>query len=80
MTKFEVGRVYRVISIEDNNAFWFFEVTHRTSKQVTFNQPGDPTQFKKRINLRNDVEVAYPFGKYPMCPMLNASRAVDKEN
>ena len=77
LTKFEVGSIYHMRSIGDADCVWRFQVTRRTAKSVWLkpwysgSKVGEIT--RRKIAINGDCEIAEPFGRYSMSPVLKAS-------
>ncbi len=77
MIKFETGTTYTARSIGDLNCVFEFTVTKRTARFVTLSGEG---QAAKRCKIKIDVEgpenveFAFPFGRYSMAPVIKADR------
>lgn len=78
MKTFEIGKKYLVRSVCDHNCVWTFEVIDRTAATVKLS---DGKQVKTcRINKAYseyiNAETVFPLGKYSMCPVLSADKAI----
>ena len=74
MAKFEVGKKYTGRFATDSNAKSCFEVLERTEKRIKIkNQETGEIKTVGVINLDGD-EIAYPFGKYSMAPVIRGKR------
>lgn len=73
MFKFEVGKVYSMRSVCDQNCIWSYEVIARTAKMVTLKQKDKYEHIQKcRISEWGNSEICKPLGSYSMCPILSA--------
>ncbi len=73
--KFEVGKKYSCRSLCDYNTVFDYTVISRTAKQITISTMGGVT--KRGVKLDSDgSEMCYPEGRYSMCPVIKANRAV----
>ena len=74
MKKFEIGGIYSMTSVCDQNCTWSYIVTARTAKTITISD-GKETK-KCRVNEKvsgyHNAETIYPLGRYSMCPSLTA--------
>lgn len=72
---FEPGETYFCHWVTDHTARTPVTVIRRTAKFVTL-QSDDGTVKRCGVTLSDGQEVAYPFGRYSLCPIL---RAGDRE-
>jgi len=73
MKKFEVDKVYLMVSPCDTNAIWKYQVIKKTEKTVTLRSLIDDEITRKKIH-KTDTELCFPLGRYSMCPVLKATR------
>lgn len=75
---FEVGATYECRWPGDHTMTTPCTVVARTAKFVTVHRFGDPADVTHRVgvNTWDGREVALPWGKYSMCPVLGANRRV----
>ena len=78
LQKFNVGSIYFMRSVGDADCVWRFQVVRRTEKSVwlkpwysNFVEPGEVT--RRKIAINGDCEIAEPFGRYSMSPVLKAN-------
>ena len=73
--KFITGKTYTGRFISDSNATFEFEIIKRTAKRITIKDA-----FTKELKVigtsldRDGNEIAYPMGRYSMCPTIRAER------
>lgn len=74
MKKFEIGKEYSTRSICDHNCIFKFMIVKRTDKSVWIQDVKDPNSkiVRKKIEIYNDTEEFYPYGKYSMAPIIKA--------
>ncbi len=75
MLKFEVGKTYTGRFISDSDCTYGFKILSRTAKRITITDA--ITHEVKQIGVSLDQsgnEMAYPFGRYSMCPIIRAER------
>lgn len=75
MTKFEIGKEYKMTSACDHNCVWTYKVIARTACMITLEDERGQTK-KCRINKQSseyfNAEAVHPLGKYSMAPILRA--------
>jgi len=74
MIKFEAGKTYSYTSICDSSSITELTITKRTDKSVWI----DGSRFAVKPSYDNECEIVYPCGKYSMCPILRATKIVNK--
>lgn len=74
--KFEVGKKYTAQFIGDADLKPVFEVLKRTDKTLTVKGENEKESVTKKIEVWNDTEKIYPYGKYSMAPALSADKEV----
>lgn len=76
MTKFEVGKVYEMTSICNQDCVWSYVVVGRTESTITLKDLVTETVKRCRVNKylteTSGCESVYPLGRYSMCPILRA--------
>ena len=70
MKKFETGKEYSTPSICDYNCLFSFIILKRTEKSVWIRVYGNLT--RRQIEIYDNTETFYPFGKYSMAPIIKA--------
>ena len=72
MTKFEVGKVYTSRFISNSDSTIEVEVIKRTAKRLTIRT----SEGVSTVGIRSydDIEIAYPLGKYSMAPVIKSNR------
>lgn len=81
ITKFKPGNTYKMGLVTDSSAEIFFKVVKRTESTVVIvevdskNKPREKP-VKKGVQIWQDVESCYPYGKYSMAPILRADKVV----
>ena len=80
MAKFEVGKVYRMRSIGDQNCTWDYKVVSRTQSTITLQETDGSAVKTCRINARATeifgCEAVKPLGRYAFSPSLRADKEV----
>ena len=75
MTKFEIGKNYKMGCIGDHSIIWTYIVLARTAKTVTL--WSDHGEVKRcRIREYAGAECVDPLGRYSMSPILSADNPV----
>ena len=74
MTKFEIGKQYKMRSACDHECVWTFTVVDRTAKTVTITDGNEIRKCKiaQKETEWSGHESVYPLGKYSLCPILRA--------
>ncbi|KKL63395.1 hypothetical protein LCGC14_2175520 [marine sediment metagenome] len=70
MKRFEIAKTYTTRSACDHNCIFSHEVLNRTKKMVIIKVHGEIV--RRKIEVYNDSETIYPYGKYSMAPVLTA--------
>ena len=70
MKRFEIAKTYTTRSAGDHNCMFSHEILSRTAKTVTIKVHGE--NVRRKIEVYNDSETIYPYGKYSMAPVLTA--------
>ena len=76
MQKFEPGRIYQTRLITDHDSIIKFYVVSRTDKSVIIKGDLVPEPKRFKIHSFKDEETIFPWGKYSMCPSIDASDEV----
>lgn len=74
MKKFEVGGLYTMKSVCDQNCVWRYIVTKRTAQTVTLSDGKEVIRCRiiKGASAYLNAETVYPLGQYSMAPSLTA--------
>ena len=75
MKRFEVGKIYSVRSIGNNDCIWSYEVVTRTAYTITLKDKHGEVKrcrISKKFSEYCNVETVLPEGNYSMCPILRA--------
>lgn len=70
MRKFNVGATYETRSICDHNCIYSFTILRRTERSVWVEVDGEVV--RRGIEIYQDAETFYPFGKYSMAAIIKA--------
>jgi len=70
MTKFEPGKTYTTRSVCDHNCIFSAKILKRTAKTVTAETQDGVV--RRKIEVWNDAETFFPFGKYSMAAIISA--------
>ena len=70
MKKFETGKTYSTRSICDHNCIFSFKILRRTAKSVWVKVDGE--KVRRAIEVYDEKETFYPFGKYSMAAIISA--------
>jgi len=71
VTKFEVGKEYKVRSVGDHDCIFSFTVTGRSNKFIMIN--GEGRTRRVGITIYDGAETALPLGKFSMAPIIRAA-------
>ena len=71
MKTFEIGKTYTTRSVCDHNCIFSAKILKRTAKTVTIKTDGDVV--RRKIEVWNDAETFFPFGKYSMAAIISAN-------
>ena len=75
-TKFEVGNIYEMRLVGDNDLRPHFICTKRTAKTVTFESKTGNEKFTKRINKCTEGHDRIVHGSYSMAPYIKSNKIV----
>lgn len=77
MMKFEIGKVYSMNSVCDQNCVWSYTVIARTAQTITLNDGKETKRCRisKKISEYLGAESIFPLGQYSMAPILSADKA-----
>ncbi|KKN01360.1 hypothetical protein LCGC14_1128570 [marine sediment metagenome] len=70
MKRFEIAKTYMTCSACDHNCIFSHKILYRTKKMVIIKVHGE--NVRRKIEVYNDSETIYPYGKYSMAPILTA--------
>jgi len=73
MNKFKPGQKLQTRSTCDNNCIYTGKVVSRTAKTIMLNVQMEGI-VRRKIEIYDNTEIVYPFGKYSMCPIFRADR------
>ena len=77
MTKFKTGRTYSVRSTGDHECIFSFTVLKRTARFMTIRDKNGRDDRRVGVQVSDyfdGAEIAYPLGRYSMCPIIRADR------
>lgn len=76
MTKFEVGKQYKMSSPCMSDCVWTYEVIARTAQTITITDGKETKKCRvsKGYSEANKAETIFPLGQYSMCPILTAEK------
>lgn len=74
MTKFEIGKTYKMTSICNSECEWSYTVLKRTAQTVTITDGKEVLncRISKKYSEYRNSETIFPLGQYSMCPILSA--------
>jgi hypothetical protein len=70
MIQFKTGETYQTRSVCDHNCIFSFKILRRTAKSVWVIVDGE--KVRRLIEVWNNEETFYPFGKYSMAAIISA--------
>ncbi len=76
MKRFETGKEYYARSACQHDCIWTFKIISRTEKRMKIE---DEHGAVKTIGITAEAprqEIAFPLGKYSLCPVLTAEKEV----
>ena len=74
MSKFEIGKVYKMKSVCNHDAVWSYTVIARTAQTITITDGKETLKLRviKKVSEYRNAETVFPLGQYSMAPMLSA--------
>lgn len=70
MNEFETGKSYICRSVCDHDCVWTFTVAKRTTSSIWILVDGE--MVRRSVTVYDGNEIAYPFGKFSMAPIIRA--------